>query len=646
MAYLDPPARILQCFVSKQTGIEAWPFSSGEDDPYWKHGRTPRDYRWRIDVEVTPQHHSSTTTRSPLRYTGMDVRVGDYIASAASGLTVKIIEVETKSDKIITCIVEDVFRYNTFRDSSGFGIGIFTVPTAGVIFTTNEEGLPILDPMPPMEIDSLFYPNLMSRFQNLEAESHFLLSQPGHSFEVNEFVSADKTINGFAKTDASHPMVVGRITHVASDEFFVSPVQNVTEFNALPGDVGDVLYADPSVPSGLTATENANPVLIKLRSATASMVRSTIANATTSPTTFVLNGVNHTVSTGTLQAIADSINSYSNTTGVSAQLVSPPNTISSTPSLYGSFGEALLDLRTGNPSAVFDGIGVTFTTHEDGNRLYGASYATATDMAHDINTAAGTTAAHVENGMLFYTRANGGAILIENSTPGSNGQVVAGINSGSGLPLTKTAIPGNILRLDAIDARAIDLADTTGSMLFDIGLYSVENGVKAAAMTIEDGGRQSKTSIVADITERNILVAIDGDQAHVLNKGDGEWGQYIYSGGWKLISSQDASENEGGHYSKTVLFSNSSVTLGEINGGSKIITVSVQVLTPFTSGAVLTVGRTGAQTELLEDRHADLGVTGTYLLTPQRTYASDTTIVAYLSGGPSAGIAVVSVTAQ
>lgn len=650
MAYLDLPARVLECFVVESTGIESWPYDDGSSDPYWEFGTSPRDYQWRVELTISPQRHSSHRTRVPKVYNGMDVKVGDYIANSNDGTAVRIICIESKADDRITCIVEDVFRYNTFRDHAGLGNGMMTVPCTAIIFSTNHVGMPTIDPLPPSAVDSLFYPNLMSRFQNREGNQQHRLHKEAHGFAEGQMISADSSTNSFALTSSDYPFVIGRVSYVANeDEFFVSPIQKIADdLDYLPGDVGDIIYADSSEDTGLTTTVNANPVLIKLREESQSVATSSVANATTTANAIIsLNGVIHTIPTGTQTAFANVVNTHSSVTGVSAAVVLVPTTITTSASLLSSsFGEPLFDLTSVNPIATINGTVVHFETSEDGNNRYGEPYATPVDMARDINDAFGRQIAVGDGPILTLTFPEGGGIDIVNNVEDSLGQGFAGVDSASGVPISTAGSLAKLVRLTAVDARPIDLSQIAGSLLDDFGLFSVENGTKAAGLWIEQGIRQSTNTVVADIAARNGLLTILGDTAHVIDKGDGEWGQYVFDGtSWKTIATQESSESEGHTLSSSIMVDNnqessSTVVLGEIPSSSKIVTVSANVTDAFNANAVLTVGQSGDVSSLFGDSHADLTQTGVYLITPQKIFASDTIVNVYISNAISGSVTV------
>ena len=100
-------------------------------------------------------------TRKDREFNGLDVAVGDWIAGASDGKCLKIIRCKCKSANAVTCVVEDVARYNTFKSNTGNGI--FNSGSA-VVFTPNESGQPYVRSAPSGIVSSDFYANVNSRF--------------------------------------------------------------------------------------------------------------------------------------------------------------------------------------------------------------------------------------------------------------------------------------------------------------------------------------------------------------------------------------------------------------------------------------------------------------------------------------------------
>ena len=152
------PAKVLRVSALSITSGDTWPFDDGQGDPYWTGGVTPKPYQWTITFTVTTQSHGSHLTRELEEYNGLDIFVGDYIAGATNGIALKIISIESKNSITVTAAVEDVLRYNTFRSAAG--TGIFTIPGSAVVFEINENGDPIIDPLPIGFVGADFYGNL------------------------------------------------------------------------------------------------------------------------------------------------------------------------------------------------------------------------------------------------------------------------------------------------------------------------------------------------------------------------------------------------------------------------------------------------------------------------------------------------------
>lgn len=654
MRYIDIPAIVLECLVVEVVGVAKWPYDDGTADPFWEGGSQPRDYRWRARIDITEQTHSSHKTRKPYAYTGADVRVGHYIADVQYGTALKVVGIEEKTDSKIVCILEDVFRYNTYRYAGLSGAGIFNIPSMAIIFELNEEGLPVVDPVPASGVGTAFYANLMSRFQNMEQNVNFLLEKENHGFVPDQLIAADADNNTFVLADANHPYIVGTVAHtnISPNLFTINPIQKVLDnFDHLIGEVGDVIYADPDVPGGVTLAAGGQPIMIKLRDWSPSSVVSTVTSPTTATgNRFMLNGVPITIGgTGVVGDFVAAVNGETPAHGVTATLEVAP-TVAQT-GLTMAYGEPAMFAPEGGPyaTAAINGVLVTFTTITAGRRAYGMDVALEEDLAEDINAAAipGVTATASGNN-LFLHNVTGGPITIANGIPDVNGTPFAGPNSGSGLPLATPASTGGFVRLDAVDARAINLHDMVGTPTLDFGLVSVENGQKAAALYIEQGLRSASVNVVTNIAARNALRAMIGDQAHVLDKGDGEWGLYLYDGlAWNLIASHESAKVDADTYRLTVTpGSPAEGVIGEVNGGTRVLVVTVSVDEVFDGGATLTVGDDGNPTRLMSADLNDLRVAGSYSFNPTHVYAEggDTEIKYYLNAAEcTVGTAVITV---
>lgn len=625
MRYIDIPSKLLTGEVSSVIEHEVWPYPS--TDPYWIGGSSPRAYRWKVEFSVEAQPHSSPLTRQPLAYTGSDIKVGDYIAHTTTGAALKVISIESQSDDHVSCIVEDVLRYNTFRDPSRNGIGIFPTPASIVIFETNDDQLPILEINDT--IGSSFYAVVMSRFQNMDANSNFLLNQEAHGFVTGDLISADPANNGFAKTDPAHPFLIGTVTYndLGPNAFMVNPIQKVVDdYDYLPGEVGDIIYADPNN-AGKFSLAGTTPVMIKLRQQSKSFIAGSVTNPVTyAGSALLINGVEATVNgEGTISDIVDAFNLGSDGHGVTAVARSTA-TVAMTDVSTLAYGEPLIIVGPQAVTATINGVLVTFSTTTAGAAEYGPGFSLEQDIVADINAAnIPNLVATVADGGIRLEDVAGGQIEIVNGQGDSNATPFAGPNSMSGLPLLVEASEGQHIYLEAVDARAIRLFDSGGSVVFDCGLRSVENGDKAAALYIEQGIRQAATYVVADIPARDAINALFGDQCFVQDKGNGEWGHYIrtLSNIWVKIADKDSSESDAQTVEIEITHETDvSGVIYTVSGGSRVTFVTVTVTEQFNGlNPIITVGDGDDNARLMTGDQNDLTSLGAYSTTPSYIYS-------------------------
>ena len=90
---------------------------------------------------INVQAHLDASTRTPNQYTGIDVKAGDWVASANGEVCLRIRSISFKRDDLISVVAEDVdginlrqYSYNTF--ASGEKV---------IIFELSENGLPVIE---------------------------------------------------------------------------------------------------------------------------------------------------------------------------------------------------------------------------------------------------------------------------------------------------------------------------------------------------------------------------------------------------------------------------------------------------------------------------------------------------------------------
>jgi hypothetical protein len=639
---LNVPAKVLSVNVTSATSEAQWDHNDGQGDAWWSGGSNPKSYRWEITMTVTAVNHGSHLTRTPNKFDGMDVVVGDYIAGATSGRALQIVSISAKSTTSVTCKVEDRLRYNTFRSASG--TGLFTVPGAAVIFQINENGHPMLDPIPTGIVSSDFYANVNSRFQYLNPQMNYMLDQTAHGFEQGDVVAIDNSTQVFELADAANiERLVGTVTHAGPgpNKFLIRPANGIVDFvPGLPGNPGDFVYPKTDNSGDLTLTNTGVAIFLKLTNAVPSVSQGTVTNGSCSAAdkleindTDVLFTTNSGGVVSINNAVTD-INTLTSTHNVVASSSPAPNTITSDSGTYGS----AYGLVGGYVpfSASINGTTVNFTTSTAGQAAYGIAVGIAEDMAADINNTgiANITATH-SSGNLVITHSQGNAFTIVNGTSDSNGNDFAGNGSIASLGTSYSAASGASLKLTRNDGGEIIIRDRVGTPTVDFGIMSGHSGSYALGLNVEKGIRTAGgITVVADTAARNALTAsaLTGDQVHVLDTGEGEWALYLYSGSsWTLIANEDSAATDANSLSHTFTtpvggFGNTStVTLGRVSSNSRILSVLIEcttAVTGYTGGTPsLIVGVQSDTDRFMSDYENDIETTGSYVTNPDYHYA-------------------------
>jgi hypothetical protein len=636
---VNKPAKVLSLNITNIANDTQWPHNDGQGDKWYSGGSNPKYYRWTVTATVTAQDHGSHLTRKDFQYNGLDVQVGDWISGATTGVCCRIVSITSKTTTSVVCVVEDWLRYNTFRSPSG--TGVFAVGSA-VCFQLNENGHPMIDPVPASITSQTFYQNINSRFQYLNPQMHYVLDQASHGFSSGDVISI--TGSGFAKTTSSTAAkTIGTVTNPGPgpNQFMLRPNTRIIDFNpAIPGSVGDFLYTDNSTAGGLTTTSTSGKIqFLKIADSIASSVTGTVVDPTvTANDVLEINETAVTLTSTTLtQTIAD-INGSTSTHGVTASSSPSPSTATTATE---SLAYGLVGIYPGGVITI-NGTSVTFSTTTAGQAAYGIAVGIGADIVADVNAASPTNITASLNGSnVVLTNSTGGTITIVNVTVDGNGSNVAGPSSGSGWALSTSASSGNYIKLTRADGGEILLDETTGTPLASLGVYSVHNGRHPLAVTVEQGivagGGGGGTTVVADITARNALSATTGDTVYVINSGNGEYAFFVYNGSaWNLLADEDSANTDANTLSATITQGGGSGTtaVGTVSDGSRITLVSIEVTVAFDdANATLTVGDTGDADRLVTNDEIDLTSTGTYAIQPayQYTTGSDATINAYLN---------------
>ena len=463
--------------------------------------------------------------------------------------------------------------------------------------------------------------------------------------------------------------MIGTVTNPGpgANKFMIRPNTRIIDFvPAIPGNIGDFIYTDHNTAGGLTTSNTSGRIqFLKITDAITTSITGDVADATTTTANIIeINETQVTLTESVSAAgvtIADAvsnINAGTSTHGVSATTVPTPTTAQTSSQ---SLAYGLVGVYPGGEITI-NGTTVAFSTTTAGQAAYGIAVGIGADIIADVNAASvPNITASASGSDVVLTNSTGGAITIVNVTNDGQGNPVAGPSSGTGWDLSTSASSGSFIKLQRTDGGEILLDDITGTPTVDYGIYSVHNGRPPLAVTVEQGVRTSGgTTVVTDIAARNALVPQIGDTAYVINTGENEWGYFMYNGtAWTLISDEDSAATDAKSISYTytapvggfgLIQTN---TVGRLSPGSRIVSVLVDVVTPFTGytgGAPeISVG-IATDTDLFHEADQnDLESAGEYVTTPGFVYADSNTteleVKAQIShNSATAGEVIVSVT--
>lgn len=649
MSFLNIPLKSIQLNIISVIPTDTMPWYSPTDFPVQPGNPQPpayqKAYRWLLTCEVLPQTHSSYLTRQPGAYNGQDISVGQWVANTASGSAWQIISVTSKTTQSIQFIVQDIYRYNTFKDINQTGDGS---PSSGyyVAFNVSDSGVPEIDPVPAVGVSANFFTNLLSRFEYINLQYDFPLYQAGNNFQVNDVVGTDATTNTFVLASNSTIIPIGRVTSISDTIpgwFTINPVQKITDFlDTLPGNIGDVIYTDPYNPGGLTLNPGGTQIYLKIRNNTQSITYSGADTSSFPGNVLQINGVDATIGgIGDLDDLVTAAQAISSQTGVNASKGLVPSVDATSPALLSPlYGEPLLSISGTPATATINGSIVYFNIPSTDSGY--AGYTRAYQMMQAINNAniPNIVASVDGTATLIIENTSGGSITIVNGAPDSNGVYFAGSASGSGLLTNVGASTQYRVKFLAVDSRPINFLDVVGSPTGDYGLTSVENGVKACGMYIADGIRTSTSTVVSNLAQLNALQPLIGDQAYVIDSDDGqgnnvgEWSLWLYDGiTWVETSNQDSATTDAKSLEYTLTMASPlTVNIGKISSGRRVTLITVEVTTPFNNAATLSIGYqvdnpTPPAPEpagLMSSNLIDLTVAGTYTTTTDILFGTDT----------------------
>jgi hypothetical protein len=142
---------------------------------------------------------------------------------------------------------------------------------------------------------------------------------------------------------------------------------------------------------------------------------------------------------------------------------------------------------------------------------------------------------------------------------------------------------------------------------------SGQNGRYALGLNIEQGIRSSGTTVVANMTARDALNALVGDQCYVIDDGNGEWATFTYSGtAWTKVGGERSVAVDARTIKEVVALPGATTTIGTVSEDRRILNVSVTVLQALTDAPDFTI-EVGSNTVWQFSQHGASTV-GTYVV--------------------------------
>lgn len=646
---LSIPNKVIQLNIQSAVGKDYWPYNQG--DEFWENGSSPRFYTWIISATVIPQFHSYENTREPYTYNGLDLNVGDWISNTDIPQAFEIISITEKTETSLVAIIRDTFRYNTFSAISQDGL---ISPQLGnnILFTLSVDGMPLLDPLPASINKYGFVSSLDSRFRKEKKNEILQLYKENNGFIKGDILSLDPAAGYILSDNNITHKILGTVysSGPGPNDFIVSPV-NVFSKNyqaSVLGQIGDTLYISDTDPGKLTTENTGVPAYVKITNAiqgTSITTKSTDNMTIVVGNTFSLNNSNIVIPSTNIQDLVNRINTFTIDTGIESSLqLAPTSCVSNTADM--AFGGIFVGI-TPPGSAKINNVEIIFNSDTASPGQWGE----ANDVAIAINNAnIPGIVAIAENGQVTLTNTLGTEIVIENISNESFGSPIAGPNSATGLPLYTPAATNSFMKFVSLTGTGIIFKNILGNPIDELGLLSNENGMPAYVMSVANGIRTADTYVVANISARDALTPLTGDQAYVIDgmlpngSKAGEWALYLWNGNsWIKTADEDSAKTDASSIELEIQYNSSeAVTIGKMSNNSKVTQISITVEEIFSNeNATLSIGTDINNTDILmSSDFIDLTVEDTYFITPNVYFDSgtDTEIVAYLdSNGSTTG---------
>lgn len=641
------PSKVISGYAQTVDPLESWLYNDGMGDPWWQ-GAGGAAYKWKVTATVNTMSHGSHLTRNPYAYTGLDITPGMWVFAASDARALLITSVVSATDSDITFIIEDVDRYNTFNNSQGSGA--FNYLSDIIFFELGDDGLPVIDKYPESITDPGVVSQVEARFRVFNSTVKYKFLQVNHGFKEGNVLTMDSETKQFRNATSDDIYLAGTVvaTGPGPNFFYLSPSTKIIKDlePGLPGNIGDVLWID-TLSGDITTTPNGSnaPVYIKLSEATPSYNIGTVDN----PTTYYGNSIKLNNQLIVFDTVVDDmapttdiiskINASTEEHGVIASFGSPSNKISGTveypstlvqdPWLQVKINDVLITIQP--PSINFG----------DGNNIGFWDIVRSVNELYEQHGVYATM--DLFSGMLSFENAAGNAITFENISPTTSSNGYQTFTDCVGVQTDNQPAAATKLKLSRADGGAITITQVNGTFLSDTGCASVSNGALPLALVVDKSMSASKSYVVNSLSDRDALPNIrTGDQVFVQHaKDNGEWALFVRtSETWTVISTQDSSTVDAKTLTGEVFWNSvTPVTIGSISSGTRIVNVMIQIITPFSADAVISIGTMDNQTVIFDPQNVDVTIPGSYESGSSFIYsgpsASEDEIMVFLTPGSS-----------
>lgn len=627
---------------SNVEGQSYWPEPLSDNDRWWIGGSDPQYYTWRIDFSISfKQYHGYPRSTIPFEYSGLDINKGDFVASGDQGKCFRIIEVISKSENNISCIVEDVYRTITFNSDSAQSSppsnSSFVCFNVDESFNTNINAYFLGSSIRNATVS--FIPYYLKQISFIKNP----IFQCNCSFNIGDIVAIEKGVGFTTPQGDLSKNVVGRVigTTGITNEYIVDPITEHASILETIGEPGDTLYLSDDGTT-LTTDITRKPIYLKTLNAIPNIAISSPKSAPpviNSGTVVEINGVDLSFTVDTsMGEFIDTVNSNADL-NINASEVYPAYEIKSDRDRleYGLIGVTQI------PTVIdINGTEVTIQTTDAGQEKYGSEVAIGQDIVKDINDAEipDITARFDSNSSnLYIINESGEDIIITNIS----GDIFASDteNSSTGFNETNTSPKDvTVVKMIVDNGEEIVIREKSGDFINVTGILGSDNGETAKGIFYGGKMREGTNYVVDDMDQVNNLSPFIGDGVHVIDSGNGEWVEMKFTqNGWVIIATEDSARTDADTLSKNITYNdNGTIYIGTVSNNSRISNITVKVNTPFDDNSTtLNIGDSNENDSLLSDDHVDLLNTGEYTNIPSKVYTEESDLYAYITGNNTVG---------